>query len=740
MENKSLRYRLTNWLSGGELAQLREYVLGKGAFTGTEQDYGRSSEMFSPTEYGRYIATSNAVYTCATIRAELLASLPLKFFKVRNGQKVEVDSGQLLDLFHKVNPFWTFSRLVKMTSYSLDLWGVNFWFLERGESGNLTPQEIWWSRPDRVKVVPHETDYLAGFLYTPPNEQRPIPFATDEVVWMPNPNPIDEFSGLAPLAAARLAADTGSAGMQSNKSIYDQGLMLGGLLTPPKDVTFTPDQAHELERDLDQRFAGLDKAHRIGVLRFKGEIQTPALTPRDIDFLNGLKWSLEEVCRAYKIPLDLVGGQRTYQNVEGALKAVWTNAIIPLSRFIAEEITEKVLPLFPNQADIAEFDLTKVEVLQEDRSELVLQMTRLWRMGVPINDLLSEFLPNLLPEGGKFAWGDIWYAPASLYPVSDDNPIPPSMLGLEEGEQSERALTSIPAQSAIRQIEYGSQEHERIWNIHERRLTASEKKVEKELQKLFDRQKDSVIDRLKQPSRSIEDVLENPFDLPQWISIFRKGIKAIIREITKGAGQDAYDDLGLALTFDVDTPEVTRFMEARNQRFAIKVNETTWEAIRAEVAKGLDEGEGIPEMEKRLSKTFREWAGKDPAVAEKLSRLEMIARTEAVGATTGGTLEAWEQSGVVELKTWLGSLDSRIRDTHISAHNTYQANPIPIQDDFFVGAGSGAGPGLIGLPEEDINCRCVMQPVVSERSNNGYSRLDLARLENVEKLLASIHQ
>ena len=31
-----------------------------------------------------------------------------------------------------------------------------------------------------------------------------IHFSPDEVIWIPRPNPIDEFSGLAPLASARL--------------------------------------------------------------------------------------------------------------------------------------------------------------------------------------------------------------------------------------------------------------------------------------------------------------------------------------------------------------------------------------------------------------------------------------------------------------------------------------------------------------------------------------------------------
>jgi HK97 family phage portal protein len=724
---KSIRHRFADWLTGGALTQLREYVLGSGAFTGYEQQAGRDKELFSPAEYGNYIATSNAVYTCCNIRAELLSSLPLRFYKMQAGQKVEVDSGKLWELFAKVNPFWTQSRLIKMTSFALDLWGVSYWFLERGDTGRLPPAEIWWARPDRVEVVPHETDYISGFIYEPPQQATPIKYTAQEVVWIPNPNPIDEFSGLAPLAAARMAADLAAAGMQSNKRIFDQGFMLGGLMTPPDDIELTDEQAKELERNIDQRFAGLDKAHRVGVLRFKAEISTPALTPSDAEYLDSLKWSLEEVCRAYRIPLDLVGGQRTYQNFDAAMKAVWTNAIIPMALFVADEMTEKMLPLFPGQADIAAFDTTGVSLLQEDRGEIVEQMEKLFAMGVPLNPLLSEYQPNLLPESGAYEWGDVWWAPASLLPVTEAEA--PAAQPPPEGERAYARL-----------VEYGSPEHERMWRKFERRVTQWERVMGRVIKDLFMRQKDSVIDRLKQPKRSIDDVVTDPFNLTKWINEFKRGILPVLRELLGSVGQEEIDDLGVALRFDVDNPAVAQFMEGRAQRFATKVNETTWQEIQGTIAEGLQEGEGLTKIEARLTETFNKYVD-EPGVAEKLNRTEMIARTETVGAASGGSLEAWEQSGVVSHKTWLAALDHRTRGTHIDAHKRYQPDPIPMKQDFVVGNGSGPGPGLLGVPEEDINCRCSMQPVVSERGildGNGYSREQLKELEHVKKLLESV--
>src|SRR5262249_21323512 len=143
----------------------------------------------------------------------------------------------------------------------------------------------------------------------------------EETIWLRFPNPMDEYSGLAPLAAARVAADYGTAAMRSNVRLFDQGLQLGGMIQPKAGgPALSPGQAQELELLLDKRFKGYDKAHRWGVLRFEATMQAMGISPKDADFLGGLKWSLEDVCRAFKVPLDLIGGQRTYENTDAAYR------------------------------------------------------------------------------------------------------------------------------------------------------------------------------------------------------------------------------------------------------------------------------------------------------------------------------------------------------------------------------------------------------------------------------------
>lgn len=677
----------------------RAFVIGPGVVDPFESIHGKSSDQFTPAVYGEYIATSNAVFACVQLRSSLLSGLPLKLFRVgAGGSKEEIQTGDLFDLLRKVNPFWTLSRLLRMTEISLSLWGEAFWVLDRGEKGTLPPQEIWWARPDRMKVVPDASKYIKGFLYEPERAGDPLAFEPNEIVWFAYPNPLDEYEGLSPLAAARLAADTSRDAMRSNRSIFTQGMNPGGLLMPASDqIDISPEQAAELESLLEKRLKGVDKAHRMVVMRTKAEFMPWNLSPKDAEFINLLKWSLEDVARAYGVPLDLIGGQRTYENVAAAERAMWVRTMRPEANFISEEITEKLLPLFPGQADLAEFNFEDVEVLQEAEDAKWTRADGQIKAGaITINEWRED--QGLKPV----AWGDSWWAPFTVAPVkSSSAPVPPS-----EDEEEEEPVEAPRGRAA-----FGSAEHETAWLRFVRQTERQEDQFADLVRGLFERQKDSVLARLKgRTKRSPQDVADNPFNMSQWIKAFRAEARPAIGGIIEQSGNQALDALKLNTAFDVGRPEAIRFLEQRTQRFAKEVNNTTWVNLKDSLSEGQQAGESIAQLSQRVE---------DVMGSRIESDAETIARTEVIGANNGGTLEAWDQSEVVEAKEWLSALDDRTRTPpdsefdHVGAHGEV----VKLDEDFtrtgeeleFPGDGKGSAGNV-------INCRCTMVAVLSERA------------------------
>lgn len=396
----------------------RGWPVGPGVVERYETDFGHNDDRFSPAQYGDYIATSNDIFSVIMLRARLISRQQIRFYDSDLPVKKEITGGVLPPLLRWVNPFWTRERLLMMTEMCLGLWGEAFWAVSRGRSGR--PSELWWVKPTQMTPVPHPEKYLAGYLYQPANGGQPIPFATDEVVWMRYPNPLDEFSPLPPLAAARLAADAAGGMMRANKRLFDQGMIFGGIVTPNGDrSTFSTEQAEDLERALERRHKGADRAHRWGVLRFDASVTQMGVTPRDSEWLAGLNATFRQVCRAYGIPSPLLNDleHATLANLREFQKALWEHALQPECEFIAAEIREQLAPLVPSDGiGHVAFDLSNVPALQESEQAV-------WdreRGQIEVGSLtINEWRTRRgMPP---VEWGDVWWAPVNKAPILDGN-------------------------------------------------------------------------------------------------------------------------------------------------------------------------------------------------------------------------------------------------------------------------------------------------------------------------------
>ncbi len=391
--------RLLGWA-----AERRGFVLGPMVIDPGEPVWGVDKAHIAPAALGEYLRLNSAVYTCITLRAQLLSSLPLTLVRTnRRKESVTVDRGPLVDLLGSVNPQWTFRRLIETTEQALGTWGEAFWFLERGPNGRGEPREIYYARPDRVSVLPDPNTYVKGYLYHPVNGAADVAFGPDEVIWFRYPNALDDYEPLPPLMAARASADYRGEGLAANTRIFRNGMQLGGVVMPKGNRELTESQAKELDAYFTRRFQGQDKAHRWAFLRAEYQLEQYGTSPREMDFLGGIAYTLEEIARVYRVPLDLIGGQRTYENSEAAHRAIWTHAIVPEAEFIASELTERLLPMFPSQAgERLAFDVSGVSALQEAQGQAwARESGQLDRAALTVNEWRqSRQFPPLV-------WGDL---------------------------------------------------------------------------------------------------------------------------------------------------------------------------------------------------------------------------------------------------------------------------------------------------------------------------------------------
>lgn len=168
-----------------------------------------------------------------------------------------------------------------------------------------------------------------------------------------------------------------------------------------------------------------------------------------------------------------------------------------------------------------------------------------------------------------------------------------------------------------------------------------------------------------------------------------------------------------ALTNDISGLKWTDRMGIHRDTAVLKIRET--------VAQGLHQGETYSTMAKRLN--------------ESLSRQVVnplrIARTEGHRVFSEARKDSLDnvKDKVKMTKTWITSKDERVRSTHSPMNGV----TIPYEDDFIMPDGAkGFGPGMIGSPEHDINCRCDwIIDFVENNSSNNYDNDDIIETEIV---------
>ena len=178
--------------------------------------------------------------------------------------------------------------------------------------------------------------------------------------------------------------------------------------------------------------------------------------------------------------------------------------------------------------------------------------------------------------------------------------------------------------------------------------------------------------------------------------------------IIEDASKDAFELVGQDDQIDVDNPEARKFLEENTIKFSSAVTDETNTILRKQLADGIEVGEGIPELRKRVEEVF---------VGMEKYRSERIARSEVIRATNWATEQAYIESKVVEGKAWLTAMDERVCTTC----GPMDGREIPLKENYFNqgdviigsdGSETIADYGDIGFPPLHPNCRCTIIPIV----------------------------
>jgi HK97 family phage portal protein len=220
--------------------------------------------------------------------------------KLTNNEVQKVAKHPILDLWSAVNPFYTRHEFIETSVQHFELTGEIWWLIVRNAGGR--PVELWPVRPDRIRPVPHVSEFVAGYIYSVGSVQ--IPLRRDDVIFIRRPSPIDPYRGIGAIQA--LLTDLGAEQMaaQWTKNFFSNGAMPGGILQ--FDEGLSDADFERLVTRWGQQHQGVANAHRVAVLE-RGKWVDRKFSGRDMQLPELRRLNRDIILGAFGVPASVMG-------------------------------------------------------------------------------------------------------------------------------------------------------------------------------------------------------------------------------------------------------------------------------------------------------------------------------------------------------------------------------------------------------------------------------------------------
>jgi len=351
-----------------------------GAAPARETKHSRAAKLLAMHSIGqpRWTARNSASLTregyernavchrCVRMIAESAAAVPWLMYRGRE----ELIDHPLLHLIERPNPLDTGVSFIEAIASNLLLYG-NAYVESVLLDGQL--RELYALRPDRMSVQPGKNGWPAAFVYRAFGDETRYDMrgeGIEPILHIKLFNPLDDYYGFAPLAAAQIALDTHNAASFWNKALLDNSARPSGALVyaGPDGAHLTDEQFTRLKEELEENFSGAVNAGRPLLLEGGLDWKTLSLSPRDMDFTETKAGAAREIALAFGVPPLLLGlpGDNTFSNYQEANRAFWRQTVLPLVVRLQKSFQAWLQPGF--ESFRFDYNADRVEALAEERA------------------------------------------------------------------------------------------------------------------------------------------------------------------------------------------------------------------------------------------------------------------------------------------------------------------------------------------------------------------------------------
>lgn len=354
---------------------------------------------------------------------------------------VVVEEGPWVELFDMPNRHMTRSMLWESTCIYLGEGGECFWILGgKGDERlqNEIPTDILPTGGSGWEpITDKSTGELTGWKRRSSRFggglSKEEKFKLHEIIQIRYFNPEHPIRGLAPIKPATLEIKQDHRASLFNNAFFVHGAQLGGVLTSEKQLN--PRQVREIREQFEARHGGVTKAFKTAVLEGGVKFTETGVRQRDMQFVQLRNMSRDIILAVLGVPKSEVGVIEDVNRATAIVskRTMWENTIIPKLTYIEDLLWSHLFRPTTGQLFWGLFDLSQVEALRDDLVSKTEVFDKLAAVGYPIN-VLAPRLEMGLPA---VPWGNVWWAPNNLIPVSNDPTVIPPDEPPEEPPEEE---------------------------------------------------------------------------------------------------------------------------------------------------------------------------------------------------------------------------------------------------------------------------------------------------------------
>lgn len=400
----------------GMIAELAESLLSRKAAQGSGQSaigasiptWQAGNPQMQAYNYDQYARSgygkNELVFACIQELITSAAEPRLAGYRGRGKDRDTIEALPVIDLFESPNPFM--SRYQFLSTIQLYRAVAGNVFIEKVRAQSRKVSELWFLRPDRVRIVPDAQKFIRGYEYRYGDQVFMIP--PEDIIHLKTLNPYDDYYGMPPLAACAERVDTDNAMRSFTRAFFQNAAVPAGMLNIMKQVTAT--ERELIQAHLRRNYSGGNAWSTLVIdnAEAKYEPMGMPIGERGIAMPSLDEINEARIAMAFGVPLSLAGARlgqasSSYANRRSDREMFWDETMIPIYKDIAAALTMGLEPEYPGAFDYLEFDLSEVQALQEDETAKVDRVTKkLEAGGITVQEYRQEL--GYEPEFNKGEW------------------------------------------------------------------------------------------------------------------------------------------------------------------------------------------------------------------------------------------------------------------------------------------------------------------------------------------------